>query len=174
MTCFKVLGWPFSVHIFDQHTAYLAASNILLPYNPGEVRKRPRKGLADYRGRYRSETLQWGTVPRQAACGEEDVADDDVHATGDRRAARRTAAMRHVYRHGRRIAVDTLNTGTPIKKRKPFAVRFVKLPNYWIQQLQKSNSPGTFKLAHSILKEALFNSYRSPTVPEPSSLLIAY
>jgi hypothetical protein len=47
MTCFKVLGWPFPVHIFDQHTAYLAASNILLPYNPNEVRKRPRKGLAD-------------------------------------------------------------------------------------------------------------------------------
>jgi hypothetical protein len=47
MTCFKVLGWPFPVHIFDQHIAYLAASNILLPYNPDEVRKRPRKGLAD-------------------------------------------------------------------------------------------------------------------------------
>ena len=27
MTCFKVLGWQFPVHIFDQHTAYLAASN---------------------------------------------------------------------------------------------------------------------------------------------------
>ena len=27
MTCFKVLGWKFPEHIFDQHTAYLAASN---------------------------------------------------------------------------------------------------------------------------------------------------
>ena len=27
MTCFKVLGWQFPVHIFDLHTAYLAASN---------------------------------------------------------------------------------------------------------------------------------------------------
>ena len=47
MTCFKVLGWQFPIHIFDQHTAYLAASNILLPYNPGEVRKKPRKRLSD-------------------------------------------------------------------------------------------------------------------------------
>jgi hypothetical protein len=67
--------------------------------------------------------------------------------------------MRHVYRHGRRIVVDTLNTGTPIKKRKPFAVRFVKLPDYWIEQLQKSNNPGSFKLAHRILKEAIKRSY---------------
>jgi len=39
MTCFKVLGWPFPVHIFDQHTAYLAASNVLLPHNPDGLRK---------------------------------------------------------------------------------------------------------------------------------------
>ena len=47
MTCFKVLGWKFPVHIFDQHTAYLAASNILLPYNPNEPRVKPRKRLED-------------------------------------------------------------------------------------------------------------------------------
>jgi len=47
MTCFKVLGWQFPTHIFDLHTAYLAASNVLLPYNPDEVRKRERKGLSD-------------------------------------------------------------------------------------------------------------------------------
>jgi hypothetical protein len=47
MTCFKVLGWQFPVHVFDQHTAYLAASNILLPHNPDEVRKKPRKRLPD-------------------------------------------------------------------------------------------------------------------------------
>ncbi|MGA8699736.1 MAG: DNA polymerase, partial [Xanthobacteraceae bacterium] len=47
MTCFKVLGWPFPAHIFDQHTAYLAASNILLPYNPDELRNKPRKRLPD-------------------------------------------------------------------------------------------------------------------------------
>jgi hypothetical protein len=49
MTCFKVLGWKFPVHIFDLHTAYLAVSNILLPYQPNEEnkRKKPRKRLSD-------------------------------------------------------------------------------------------------------------------------------
>src|SRR5262249_27464772 len=47
MICFKVLGWQFPVHIFDLHTAYLAASNVLLPHNPDEVRKKPRKRLSD-------------------------------------------------------------------------------------------------------------------------------
>ena len=47
MTCFMARDWKFPVHIFDQHTAYLAASNVLLPYNPDEVRKRQRKRLSD-------------------------------------------------------------------------------------------------------------------------------
>jgi DNA polymerase I len=47
MTCFGTLGWKFPEHIFDQHTAYLAASNILLPHNPDETRKRERKRLSD-------------------------------------------------------------------------------------------------------------------------------
>jgi DNA polymerase-1 len=47
MTCFMTLGWKFPEHIFDQHTAYLAASNILLPHNPDEVRKRESKRLTD-------------------------------------------------------------------------------------------------------------------------------
>ena len=47
MTCFRVLGWKFPTHIFDQHTAYIAASNILLPHNPDEVRGKPRKRLPD-------------------------------------------------------------------------------------------------------------------------------
>ncbi len=36
MTCFLTLGWKFPEHIFDLHTAYLAVSNILLPYDPDE------------------------------------------------------------------------------------------------------------------------------------------
>ena len=47
ITCFILLGWKFPEHIFDLHTAYLAASNVLLPHNPDEVRKRPRKRLSD-------------------------------------------------------------------------------------------------------------------------------
>jgi hypothetical protein len=67
--------------------------------------------------------------------------------------------MNYVYRYGKRIAVETLNTGTPIEKRKPFAVRFAKLPDYWIEQLQKSNNPGTLKLALRILKETFKRSF---------------
>ena len=47
LTCFMQLGWQFPVHIFDLHTAYLATSNILLPYNPDEERKKQQKRLPD-------------------------------------------------------------------------------------------------------------------------------
>lgn len=47
MMCFIALGWKFPTHIFDQHTAYLAASNVLLPYDPGAERNKPRKRLPD-------------------------------------------------------------------------------------------------------------------------------
>jgi DNA polymerase I len=47
LTCFMVLGWKFPNYVFDLHTAYLASSNILRPYDPDEVYKRPRKRLAD-------------------------------------------------------------------------------------------------------------------------------
>lgn len=47
MTCFKVLGWTFPTHIFDLHTAYLAASNILRPHvHDGTPYRRPKKDLA--------------------------------------------------------------------------------------------------------------------------------
>ena len=47
MTCFLQLGWRFPKYVYDLHTAYLSASNILLPYDPDEKRKKPRKRLAD-------------------------------------------------------------------------------------------------------------------------------
>jgi hypothetical protein len=47
LTCFMTLGWKFPVHVYDLHTAYLATSNLLLPYAPDETRVKPRKGLAD-------------------------------------------------------------------------------------------------------------------------------
>jgi hypothetical protein len=47
LTCFRVLGWRFPIHVFDLHTAYLAASNVLLPHDPDEIRKKPRKRLSD-------------------------------------------------------------------------------------------------------------------------------
>jgi len=47
LTIFKVLDWPFPTHVYDLHTAYLASSNILLPYNPDEKRTKQRKRLSD-------------------------------------------------------------------------------------------------------------------------------
>jgi|GEM_PF-1878506 len=61
--------------------------------------------------------------------------------------------MNYVYRDGKKIAVDTINTLTTAQRRKPFEVSFVKLPAFWIERLERSNNPGTFKLAHHILKE---------------------
>jgi hypothetical protein len=47
MTCFQVLQWGFPTYIFDQHTAYLAATNVLQPMEEDDVvRKRESKGLA--------------------------------------------------------------------------------------------------------------------------------
>jgi hypothetical protein len=64
MTCFMVLGWKFPTHIFDQHTAYLAASNVLLPYNPDEVRAKPRKRLSDACRAYQLDG--WETMDKGA------------------------------------------------------------------------------------------------------------
>jgi DNA polymerase I len=47
LTCFMQLGWKFPKHVFDQHTAYLAKSNILLPYTRDEKPKKLRKRLPD-------------------------------------------------------------------------------------------------------------------------------
>ena len=47
LTIFQILGWPSPKHAYDLHTAYLASSNILLPYNPDEKRTKQRKRLSD-------------------------------------------------------------------------------------------------------------------------------
>src|SRR5260370_17863461 len=71
MTCFLALGWSLPAHIFDQHTAYLAATNILLPYNPNEKRTRERKRLSDACRRY--GITGWENIDKEeisAAIGE--------------------------------------------------------------------------------------------------------
>jgi hypothetical protein len=47
LACFLQLGWRFPKHIFDLHMCYLAATNVLLPYDPDDKRSRPRKRLSD-------------------------------------------------------------------------------------------------------------------------------
>ncbi|UGA46130.1 DNA polymerase [Bradyrhizobium quebecense] len=72
MTCFLTLGWQFPVHLFDLHTAYLAVSNILLTYNPEEVRKKPRKRLSDACRAYGVEgweQIDKGTIARDIGEG---------------------------------------------------------------------------------------------------------
>jgi hypothetical protein len=63
--------------------------------------------------------------------------------------------MRYVMRHGKRIAVETLETNvTPIKKRAPFKVDWVKFPRQWVEALRQSRSASTYQLALAILFEA--------------------
>ncbi len=46
MICFQQLGWPRPKHILDLHTAYLAVSNVLEPYEYAETpHKKPSKDL---------------------------------------------------------------------------------------------------------------------------------
>jgi hypothetical protein len=62
---------------------------------------------------------------------------------------------KYVIRHGRRIAVETLDLDiVPKKKRKPFEVLWVKLPLHWAKVLRQSKSTSTYQLAHTILFEA--------------------
>ena len=63
LTCFLTLGWHFPTYVFDLHTAYLATSNILLPYNPDEVRKKQRKRLSDACRAY--EVEGWETIDKE-------------------------------------------------------------------------------------------------------------
>jgi DNA-binding transcriptional ArsR family regulator len=63
--------------------------------------------------------------------------------------------MSYVIRHGKRIEVETINTGHgPKRKRKAFESRWVKLPRHWISGLARSKSVATYRLAHIILVEA--------------------
>jgi len=59
-----------------------------------------------------------------------------------------------IVRDGRRIAIDTINTATPARKKwKPFEVSFVKLPKFWIDRLRHARKVSTVTLAHVILRE---------------------
>jgi hypothetical protein len=67
--------------------------------------------------------------------------------------------MKNAYRHGEKIAVNTINTATPAKKRKPFEVRWVKLSDYWIERLRHARKVSTVILAHVILREEFKRQY---------------
>jgi hypothetical protein len=63
--------------------------------------------------------------------------------------------MNYVMRHGKRIEVETLNTGTSSpRKHKPFKAQFVMVPLRWVETLQRSKSASAYQLALAILLEA--------------------
>lgn len=69
-----------------------------------------------------------------------------------------------MFTHGKWIEVEDLDYPPKGKaprrpKRKPFKIDWVKLPNYWIGQLERSRRVGTYKLAHRILREAFKRQY---------------
>jgi hypothetical protein len=61
----------------------------------------------------------------------------------------------YVTRAGRRIEVETLNTGTSSpRKRTPFKAQFAMVPLRWVETLRRSKSASTYQLALVILLEA--------------------
>jgi hypothetical protein len=59
--------------------------------------------------------------------------------------------MAYMIRHGRRIEIETADTGIVSRQRRGFAMQWVKLPRNWITTLERSTSVNTLKLAHRIL-----------------------
>jgi DNA polymerase I len=112
MTCFRTLGWEFPVHLFDQHTAYLATSNILLPYNPDEKREKPRKRLSDACRAYGVEG--WEGIDKEKISkdiGEgrwqEHGREAVLHYNDEDVVAEAKLFRRQIRGHGFRPAVDT-------------------------------------------------------------------
>ena len=70
MTCFLQLGWPFPEHVLDLHTAYLATSNVLEPYDYEETKRKkvsknlPARQNGDRQRHRRRELAQMGTGNR--------------------------------------------------------------------------------------------------------------
>ena len=63
--------------------------------------------------------------------------------------------MSYVMRAGRRIEVETINTGASSPwKRTPFKAQFVMVPLRWVETLQRSKSASAYQLALAILSEA--------------------
>jgi DNA polymerase-1 len=75
MTCFLSLGWTFPRHVLDLHTAYLATSNVLAPWDSDEQQKhkKPRKRLPDACRAYGIrgwETIDKDVIAKDIARGE--------------------------------------------------------------------------------------------------------
>ena len=74
------------------------------------------------------QMLERGARYRDEAAGrKEDVGDDDADVAGHWRHSKRPITVNYVIRQGRRIEVETVETGvSPKKLHKPFKARWVE------------------------------------------------
>jgi hypothetical protein len=81
LTCFTVLGWKFPHHIFDLHTAFLAADNMLPPtrFNDEEERKRDPKNLETACAKYACGA-DWGEIDKRQIA--KDIGEGNWHKYG--------------------------------------------------------------------------------------------
>jgi DNA polymerase I len=112
LTNFKVLNWEFPTHVFDLHTAYLASSNVLLPYDPDVKRTKQRKRLSDACRAYGIEG--WETLNKEQMAkdiGEgrwRDYGQDTVFAYCEEDVARSADLLRAQVRGSNRFPpIDT-------------------------------------------------------------------
>jgi DNA polymerase-1 len=112
MTCFMSVVWPFPEHLLDLHTAYLATSNLLLPYDPEEPRAKPRKRLSDACKAYGIEG--WDKIDKPTMA--KDIGEGRWHLYGQAAVfayceedARNSAELlrRQLRGHGYRPPIDT-------------------------------------------------------------------
>ena len=71
---------------------------------------------------------------------------------------------RCVWRHGKRIEVETMNLDhlTPARKRKrkPFKAHWVQMPRWWLEVLQDASASGSaYQLALVVLAEEFKRRY---------------
>ena len=66
--------------------------------------------------------------------------------------------MKYVYRQGKKIAVDIINADA-LRKAQAFRGPVREAARLLDERLERSNNPGTFKLAHRILKDAFKRQY---------------
>ena len=69
--------------------------------------------------------------------------------------------MGYVFRHGKRIEVETAYPVIPQTRRKSFEPQWVKLPRHWYTALKRSKSASTYELALAILWEAFKDRNRT-------------
>ena len=61
--------------------------------------------------------------------------------------------MRYVFRHGRRIAVQTLDLDVPARPKRRWRRQFVQVPWSWVEALKGAKYIATYRVALYVLYE---------------------